>query len=255
MKIVRFTTDGRARYGLLERNQVVECQGTPYGRLTRGRRRYPLKAVRLLPPCVPSKIVAVGLNYRDHAEEVGHAIPPEPIIFLKPSTALIGPGDDIVYPPITERVDYEAELAIVIRRRCRNVTAAEAPGYILGYTCLNDVTARDLQRRDGQWTRAKSFDTFSPMGPCIVTDIDPDNVEIEAYLNGERRQASNTKHFIFPVAEVISFVSRVMTLLPGDVISTGTPSGIGPMQVGDLIEIRIEGIGSLRNRLVAPRAR
>ncbi|MBI2879788.1 MAG: fumarylacetoacetate hydrolase family protein [Candidatus Rokubacteria bacterium] len=255
MKIVRFTTDGRARYGLLERNQVVECQGTPYGRLTRGRRRYPLKAVRLLPPCVPSKIVAVGLNYRDHAEEVGHAIPPEPIIFLKPSTALIGPGDEIVYPPITERVDYEAELAIVIRRRCRNAAAAEAPGYILGYTCLNDVTARDLQRRDGQWTRAKSFDTFSPMGPCIVTDIDPDNVEIEAYLNGERRQASNTKHFIFPVAEVVSFVSRVMTLLPGDVISTGTPSGIGPMQVGDLIEIRIEGIGSLRNRLVAPRAR
>lgn len=255
MKIVRFEVDGRARYGVLERNQVVEYQGTPFGRFTRGRRRYPPKAVRLLPPCTPSKIVAVGLNYRDHAEEVGLPIPPEPIIFLKPPTALIGPGEAIVYPPITERVDFEAELAIVIKRRCRRVAVAEALDYVLGYTCLNDVTARDLQRRDGQWTRAKSFDTFSPVGPCIATDIDPDNVEIEAYLNGERKQASNTKHFIFPAAEVVSFVSQVMTLLPGDLISTGTPSGIGPMQVGDEIEVRIEGIGSLRNRLVAPRAR
>lgn len=255
MRIVRFKADGRVRYGVLERSQVVECRGTPFGRFTRGRRRRPLKAVRLLPPCTPSKIVAVGLNYRDHAEEVGLPIPPEPIIFLKPPTALIGPGEAIVYPPITERVDFEAELAIVIKRRCRNVTAAEALDYVLGYTCLNDVTARDLQRRDGQWTRAKSFDTFSPVGPCIATDIDPDHVEIEAYLNGERKQASNTEHFIFPTAEVVSFVSRVMTLLPGDLISTGTPSGIGPMQVGDEVEVRVEGIGSLRNRLVAPRAR
>lgn len=255
MKIVRFKANGRVRYGLLERNQVVEYQGTPFGRFTRGRRRHPLKAVKLLPPCTPSKIVAVGLNYRDHAEEVGLDIPAEPILFLKPPTALIGPGDDIVYPPITQRVDYEAELAIVIKRRCRQVTAAEAADYILGYTCLNDVTARDLQRRDGQWTRAKSFDTFSPVGPCIATGIDPDGVAIEAYLNGERKQASNTKHFIFPTAEVVSFVSQVMTLLPGDLISTGTPSGIGPMGVGDEIEVRVEGIGSLRNRLVAPRPR
>lgn len=250
MKIVRFKANGRVRYGILERNQVVEYQGTPFGRFTRGRRRHPLKAVKLLPPCTPSKIVAVGLNYRDHAEEVIRPIPDEPILFIKPPTAVIGPDDPIVYPAISQRVDYEAELAIVIKKRCRSVPAERAREYILGYSCLNDVTARDLQRKDGQWTRGKSFDTFCPLGPCIATDIDPNGVTIESYLNGERKQASNTKELIFPVEELVSRISQVMTLLPGDVIATGTPGGIGPMQPGDKIEVRIETIGSLRNPVV-----
>jgi len=206
--------------------------------------------VVLLAPVVPSKIVAVGLNYRDHAQEVNHPIPEEPILFIKPTSALIGPDDPIVYPPLSQRVDYEAELGVVIKKRCRNVPPERAREYVLGYTCVNDVTARDLQRKDGQWTRGKSFDTFCPVGPCIATDIDPNAADIETYLNGERRQASNTKHFIFPVEDVVARISQVMTLLPGDLIATGTPSGIGPMQAGDKVEVRIEGIGSLRNSVV-----
>jgi 2-keto-4-pentenoate hydratase/2-oxohepta-3-ene-1,7-dioic acid hydratase in catechol pathway len=250
MKIVRFKAGGKTRYGTLEGTHVVEYSGTPFGTFKRGRKKFPVKQVVLLAPVVPSKIVAVGLNYRDHAQEVNHPIPDEPILFLKPPTALIGPDDPIVYPPLSERVDYEAELGIVMKKRCRNVTPERAREYVLGYTCVNDVTARDLQRKDGQWTRAKSFDTFCPVGPSIATDIDPNAVDIEAYLNGERKQASNTKHFIFPVEDVVARISQVLTLLPGDLIATGTPSGIGPMQPGDKIEVRIEGIGSLRNSVV-----
>lgn len=250
MKIVRFKAGGKTRFGALEGTHVVEYSGTPFGTFKRGRKKFLVKQVVLLAPAVPSKIVAVGLNYRDHAQEVNHPIPDEPILFLKPPTALIGPDDPIVYPPLSQRVDYEAELGIVMKKRCRNVSPERAREYILGYTCVNDVTARDLQRKDGQWTRGKSFDTFCPAGPCIVTDIDPNAVDIEAYLNGERKQASNTKHFIFPAEDVVSRISQVMTLLPGDLIATGTPSGIGPMQPGDKIEIRIEGIGSLRNSVV-----
>ncbi|MBI4591570.1 MAG: fumarylacetoacetate hydrolase family protein [Candidatus Rokubacteria bacterium] len=250
MKIVRFKAGGKTRYGVLEGPRVVEYSGTPFGAFKRGRRKFPVKQVVLLAPLVPSKIVAVGLNYRDHAQEVNLPIPEEPILFLKPPTALIGPDDPIVYPPLSQRVDYEAELGIVIKKRCRNVTPERAREYVLGYTCVNDVTARDLQRKDGQWTRAKSFDTFCPAGPCIATEIDPNAVDIEAYLNGERKQASNTKHFIFPVEDVVARISHVMTLLPGDLIATGTPSGIGPMQPGDKIEVRIEGIGSLKNSVV-----
>jgi len=250
MKIVRFKASGKTRYGILQGNRVVEYAGTPFGTFKRGRKKFPLKQVVLLAPTVPSKIVAVGLNYRDHAEEVNLPIPDEPILFIKPSTSLIGPDDPIVCPPLAKRVDFEAELAIVIKKRCRTVPAERAREYILGYTCLNDVTARDLQRKDGQWTRAKSFDTFCPLGPCIATDIDPNGATIESYLNGERKQASNTKHFIFPVEEIVSRVSHVMTLLPGDVIATGTPAGIGPMRPGDKIEVRIDGIGSLKNPVV-----
>lgn len=250
MKIVRFKAGGKTRFGALEGTHVVEYSGTPFGTFKRGRKKFLVKQVVLLAPVVPSKIVAVGLNYRDHAQEVNHPIPDEPILFLKPPTARIGPDDPIVYPPLSQRVDYEAELGIVMKKRCRNVSPERAREYVLGYTCVNDVTARDLQRKDGQWTRGKSFDTFCPVGPCIVTDIDPNAVGIEAYLNGERKQASNTKHFIFPVEDVVSRISQVMTLLPGDLIATGTPSGIGPMQPGDKIEIRIEGIGSLRNSVV-----
>lgn len=250
MKIVRFKAAGKTRYGALEGTRVVEYSGTPFGAFKRGRRKFPVKQVVLLAPVVPSKIVAVGLNYRDHAEEMDLAIPEEPLLFIKPSTALIGPDDPIVYPSISQRVDYEAELGIVMKKRCRNVSPERVREYVLGYTCVNDVTARDLQRKDGQVTRSKSFDTFCPVGPCIATDVDPNALDIEGYLNEERKQASNTKHFIFPVEDVITRVSQVMTLLPGDLITTGTPSGVGPMLPGDKIEVRIEGIGSLRNSVV-----
>jgi 2-keto-4-pentenoate hydratase/2-oxohepta-3-ene-1,7-dioic acid hydratase in catechol pathway len=250
MQIVRFKAGGKTRYGALEGATVIEYSGTPFALFRRGRRRYALKHTVLLAPVLPTKIVAVGLNYRDHAQEMGLRIPSEPRIFLKPTTALIGPDDPIVYPPQSRRVEHEAELAIVIKRRCRNVSAERAREYVLGYTCLNDVTARDLQERDGMPSRAKAFDTFCPIGPCVATDIDPNAVTIEAYVNGENRQSSSTKELIFPVEELVARVSEVMTLLPGDVISTGTPSGVGPLRPGDRVEVRIEGIGSLRNPVV-----
>ena len=250
MQIVRFKAGGKTRYGALEGAVVVEYSGTPFTLFRRGRRRYPLKQTVLLAPVVPSKIVAVGLNYRDHAKEMNLPIPEEPRIFLKPATAVIGPGDPIVYPPQSARVDHEAELAVVMKRRCRSVPAARAREYVLGYTCLNDVTARDLQRRDGMPSRAKAFDTFCPIGPCIATDIDPNAVAIEAYVNGELRQSSSTKELIFPVEELVAHISAVMTLLPGDVIATGTPSGVGPLEPGDRVELRIAGIGSLWNTVV-----
>ncbi len=251
VRIVRFKVANRTRYGVLEGSHVVEYSGTPLGTFTRGRRKLPLKQVVLLPPVVPSKIVAIGLNYRDHAEEIGEPVPDEPIFVFKPVTALVGPGDPIVLPPCSTRVDYEGELAIVIRKRCRNVPVERAREYALGYTCLNDVTARDLQRKDGRCMRAKSFDTFAPLGPCIATNIDANAVQIETYVNGERRQASNTKLCVFSVEALIARISQVMTLLPGDVISTGTPAGSGPMRSGDHVEIRIEGIGTLKNSVVA----
>ncbi|MFQ5829733.1 MAG: fumarylacetoacetate hydrolase family protein [Candidatus Methylomirabilia bacterium] len=251
MRIVRFKAGGKVRYGILEGTHIVEYSGTPLGTFKRGRKKFPLKQVVLLAPVLPSKIVAVGRNYRDHAEEVNLPVPEEPILFIKPSTSLVGPGDPIVYPPVCHRLDYEAELAIVIKKRCRSVPEERAAEFILGYTCLNDVTARDLQHKDGQWSRAKSFDTFCPIGPCIATHMNANAVDIEAYLNGEQKQSSNTKHFIFLVESLVAYVSEVMTLLPGDVISTGTPAGVGPMRPGDEIEIRIEGIGSLKNRVVA----
>jgi 2-keto-4-pentenoate hydratase/2-oxohepta-3-ene-1,7-dioic acid hydratase in catechol pathway len=204
---------------------------------------------KLLSPCLPSKIVALGLNYRDHAEEVKLPIPDKPLLFIKPSTSVIGPGEAILYPKMSKRVDYEAELAVVIGKVAKNVSEEKAADYILGYTCLNDVTARDLQPKDGQWTLSKSFDTFSPIGPWIVTDMDPHQLEISSYLNGERRQHSNTKNLIFGPRQLVSFISWAMTLLPGDVIATGTPSGIGPMAIGDQIDVVIEGIGTLSNHV------
>ncbi len=257
MRIVRFELMGRTGYGILEGEQISVLWNTPYddGLKNTVGEILSLPAVKLLAPCEPSKIVALGLNYRDHAVEFGHPIPDEPLLFLKPSTAVIGPDDDIVYPAMSRRVDYEAELAVVIGRTCRQVREEEVRDYILGFTCINDVTARDLQKKDGQFTRSKSFDTFAPLGPWIETTIpDPDNLTVETYLNGERRQHSNTKNMIFGVAAQVSFISRIMTLLPGDVIATGTPAGIGPMQPGDVVEIRVEGIGTLQNHLVAERA-
>jgi 2-keto-4-pentenoate hydratase/2-oxohepta-3-ene-1,7-dioic acid hydratase in catechol pathway len=256
MRIVRFELQGRTGYGILKGEKINVLWATPYDGglanttgeiLTRG-------DVQLLAPCEPTKIVAIGLNYRDHAVEFGHPIPEEPLIFMKPSTAVIGPGEDIVYPQMSRRVDYEAELAVVIGRRARHVNEAAFRDYVLGYTCINDVTARDLQKKDGQFTRSKSFDTFAPLGPWIETEIaDPNNLTVEAYLNGERRQHSSTSNLVFQVGTLVSFISRIMTLLPGDLIATGTPSGIGPMQEGDVVEVRVEGIGSLQNRVVAER--
>jgi 2-keto-4-pentenoate hydratase/2-oxohepta-3-ene-1,7-dioic acid hydratase in catechol pathway len=251
MRLVRFQVGGRSACGVLDHDEIEERED-PARRGSGGRTTvHPISGVKLLAPCSPGKIVAVGLNYRDHAEEMGLAVPGEPVIFLKPSTAVVGPGDSILYPDMSAQVDYEAELGVVIKDLTRNIAPHEAKDHILGYVCANDVTARDLQRKDVQWTRAKSFDTFCPIGPWIETELDPGNLLIESFLNGERRQSSRTAQLIFPVSYLVSFISRIMTLNPGDLIITGTPSGIGPMKPDDEIEVRIEGIGSLRNTVIA----
>jgi 2-keto-4-pentenoate hydratase/2-oxohepta-3-ene-1,7-dioic acid hydratase in catechol pathway len=242
MKLVRFLVDGRILEGRVQENMLVPLAGDP------SKWTHPLDQVQLLAPCQPTKVVAIGLNYKDHAEEVGLPLPEEPLLFMKPASSVIGPGDTIVLPPQSARVDYEAELAIVIGKTAKKVTQAQAREYIKGYTCLNDVTARDLQQKDGQWTRAKGFDTFCPIGPWIETDMDPSNLKIELFLNGERRQGSTTSNLIFNPIRLVEFISGIMTLLPGDVIATGTTSGIGPMKDGDTVEVRIDGIGSLINR-------
>ena len=247
MKIVRFAAGARVEYGILTGESIQAITGKPYRTIKITDRYYRLNEVRLLSPCLPSKIVAIGLNYRKHAEEVKLPIPQTPLIFLKPPTSVIGPEDNIVLPPSSTRVDYEGELAVVIKKKASHVSEAEALEYVLGYTCLNDVSARDHQRDDVQWTRSKGFDTFGPVGPCIETELDPGNIMLETYLNGELKQQSNTDDLIYPVPTQISFISDVMTLLPGDIIATGTPSGIGRMLPGDTVEIKIASIGTLRN--------
>ncbi len=209
-----------------------------------------LDGLTLLPPIQPSKIVAIGLNYRDHAGEMKKVLPTDPLIFMKPSTAVIASGQPIRLPPAHGRVDHEAELAVVIRRRAYRVSRAEAFDYVLGYTCLNDVTDRDLQKKDVQYTRAKGFDTFAPMGPCVAVGLDPGHLGIEGWVNDQKRQAGNTDQLIFPVDVLIEFITSVMTLHPGDVISTGTPQGVGPLQAGDRVTVKIEGIGSLSNPVI-----
>ena len=251
MRLVRFRWGDGIFYGVLAGEMIRPLARPPFEGLSQTEDEIPLAEVVLLAPCEPSKIVALGLNYRDHAAEFGSPLPEEPLLFLKPGTAVIGPDADIVYPQMSRHVDFEAELAVVMGRTARRVSQAAAFEYILGYTAINDVTARDLQKKDGQFTRSKSFDTFAPLGPWIETEIsNPDNLTVEAYVNGERRQHSHTGNLVFGVAYLVSFISRIMTLLPGDVIATGTPSGVGPMQPGDVVEIRLEGIGSLRNRVV-----
>lgn len=201
---------------------------------------------------MPSKIILVGLNYRAHARELAMAIPDEPVIFLKPSTALVAGGGNIVYPRQVKRLDYEAELALVIKKAARNVPLKKARDFIGGYTCLNDITARNLQKKDGQWTRAKSFDTFCPLGPKLAAGLDPSDLRVTCRLNGKIKQDSRTSDMIFTVEYLVSFISRIMTLLPGDIISTGTPPGVGPMHPGDTVEVEIEGIGKLTNHVIAP---
>lgn len=249
MRIVRLFHDGDVRYGIADETTVRLISDEPFVTYET-EQEIPLAQSELMAPSIATKIVCVGLNYRAHAEEMGHEIPDEPVIFLKPPTAINNPNGDIHVPEQGMRVDYEGELAIVMSRRTRRVDAPAALDHVLGYTCANDVTARDLQAKDGQWTRAKGFDGFCPVGPWVETDVDPSDLAIETLLNGEVVQSSRTSDMIFDVPTIVSFVSHVMTLLPGDIILTGTPSGIGPMHSGDVVEVRIEGIGGLTNRVV-----
>jgi 2-keto-4-pentenoate hydratase/2-oxohepta-3-ene-1,7-dioic acid hydratase in catechol pathway len=207
--------------------------------------------LRLAAPVVPSKVIAIGLNYKDHAAEMNKKLPEEPLVFLKPASAVIGPEDAIRLPQWAGRIDFEAEMAVVIGRRASRVRASDAMNYVLGLTCLCDVTARDLQNKDVQYTRAKGFDTFAPLGPCIAVGLDPSNLSIEGWVNGEKKQSSNTNQLIFPVPELVEFVTRFCTLEPGDVITTGTPSGVGPLQPGDRMMVKVQGIGSLSNPCAA----
>ena len=254
MKIARYEFDGRVRYGLVEPESgtVREIAGEPFERVEATGTVRRLDEVRLLSPVVPGKIVAVGLNYKDHAREMGKTIPEEPLLFLKASSAVNDPGGEIVYTPQSRRVDYEAELAVVIGRKAKNVAAKDAASHILGYTCINDVTARDLQVKDVQYTRAKGFDTFAPLGPWISTDLDPSAASVRCLVNGEVRQDGNTREMGASVARLVEFISSVMTLFPGDVIATGTPPGVGPLRVGDVVTVEVGGIGALTNRVVAP---
>jgi 2-keto-4-pentenoate hydratase/2-oxohepta-3-ene-1,7-dioic acid hydratase in catechol pathway len=261
MKVCRFQQEGSVRYGLME-----EVAGT--STITRTLDRFPggigdfnsaqalnipVSAARLLSPTQPSKIVCVGRNYREHAKELNHDIPTSPLIFLKPPSAVIANGEEIRRPQaVSQRVDHEGELGVVIGRRCYRLREDDdVRPYILGYTCVNDVTARDLQNKDGQWTRAKGFDTFCPIGPVIADGLDPwKGIQVETRLNGQVRQSGTTADFIFPLDVILRYITSVMTLEPGDVIATGTPAGVGPMQAGDVVEVAIEGIGNLRNPVV-----
>ncbi|MGM0502094.1 MAG: fumarylacetoacetate hydrolase family protein [Bacillota bacterium] len=250
MKIVRYKEEGQLKTGVLEGDKVRDVNGNFNGEYYISEAGKELDEVQLVAPCNAAKVVCVGLNYRDHAQELNMNLPDEPIIFLKPASAVTGPNSEIVYPAMSGQVDYEAELAVVIKDKIKNIAPEEVENHILGYTCFNDVTARDLQSRDGQWTRAKSFDTFAPVGPVIETDVEVDNLDIKLYKNGKLKQESNTRQMIFSIPEIVSFISRIMTLEPGDVIATGTPPGVGEMKAGDEVEVVIEEIGNLRNRVV-----
>jgi 2-keto-4-pentenoate hydratase/2-oxohepta-3-ene-1,7-dioic acid hydratase in catechol pathway len=258
MKYCRFEHNGIPKFGWIETIAAQETitatfttlpakNGPASGSDTVG--TMPLAQARLLTPVEPTKIVCIGRNYREHAAELGNEVPAEPLLFLKPPSSLIGPEEAIVRPKISARVDHEAELGVVIAKKCRNVKPdEEVRPYILGYTCVNDVTARDLQKKDGQWTRGKGFDTFCPVGPIVVGDLDPWNgVEVLGRVNGATKQQGNTRDFIFALDVLIRYISQVMTLMPGDLISTGTPSGVGPLVAGDVVEVSVAGIGTLRN--------
>jgi 2-keto-4-pentenoate hydratase/2-oxohepta-3-ene-1,7-dioic acid hydratase in catechol pathway len=252
MKIFRFLEHGRIRVGLGENDRIWRYSGTDAFTLgtIEEARPLPVAEAKLLPPVMPGKIVAIGRNYAEHAKELGNDAPTEPLIFLKPPSAVLAPGGAIVRPPSSSRVDFEGELAIVIGRQAKNVPAADWRDYVLGFACANDVTARDLQRKDVQFTRGKSFDTFLPFGPCIDTDLDPAALALTTRVNGEVKQRGNTSDMIFGPAALIEFMSAVMTLFPGDLILTGTPAGVGPLVAGDVVEVEIEGIGVLRNSVV-----
>jgi 2-keto-4-pentenoate hydratase/2-oxohepta-3-ene-1,7-dioic acid hydratase in catechol pathway len=254
MRIARFTTGENPHYGILdeETDELIVLRGDPiYGDLDTTGRRVPLDDVRLLSPVIPrSKVIGIGRNYADHAAEMGNEVPTEPLVFLKPNTSVIGPDDPIVLPAYSQNVHHEAELAVVISRLCKFVPPEKANDVIFGYTAANDVTARDVQATDGQWTRAKGFDTSCPLGPYIALDLDVSDVAVRARVDGEVRQDGRTSQLVHKVPELIAYVSSIFTLLPGDVILTGTPAGVGPIDVGQRVEIEVEGIGAFSNPVV-----
>ena len=242
-------------FGLLEDDKVIEISGPPWLPWSRTSHIWPLPNARLLAPVEPAKIVCVGRNYAAHAAELGNELPKEPLIFLKPSSSIVGHGDPIVLPRYSQKVEHEGEIAMVIGRRCSHLQDSDdALAHVLGYTCVNDVTARDLQKADIQFTRAKGFDTFCPVGPHIETELDPSDVLVETYVNGERRQSGSTSLMTYTCAFLVRWISRMMTLHPGDLISTGTPAGVGPLVAGDIVEVRVAGIGVLRNPVHPPQA-
>ena len=264
MKYCRFQLGDQTHYGLIEstagRDRITrlllkppqEADGDTDDLPTRHMDHLSLAEATLLAPVQPSKIVCVGRNYREHAAELGHEVPTEPLIFLKPPSSLLAPGQNIRRPQISQRTDYEGELGVVISKRCYKLADGEdVRPYILGYTCVNDFTARDLQNKDNQWTRAKGFDTFCPVGPVVADELDPwSGVGVETWVNGQIRQQGNTRDFIFPLDVILRYISQVMTLVPGDLIATGTPQGVGPVVAGDVIEVSVEGVGTLRNSVV-----
>ena len=264
MKYCRFELGGQAQYGLVEsvagREEITRLLLTPPESVggdmeelrTRRTDHLPVAEARLLAPVCPSKIVCVGRNYREHAAELGNEVPVEPLIFLKPPSSLAGPGQNVRRPKLSQRVDHEGELGVVIAKSCYKLQDDEdVRPFILGYTCVNDVTARDLQNKDGQWTRAKGFDTFCPVGPLVVDEVDPwAGVGLETHVNGALRQQGNTRDFIFPLDLVIRYISQVMTLFPGDLIATGTPKGVGPLNAGDIVEVTVERVGTLKNPVI-----
>lgn len=239
------------RAGIIEQDLVWEIEGETWGNRKRTGKKWPVSEIKFLPPSTPSKIVCIGRNYVDHAKELGNEVPTEPLIFLKPPSSVIAPEEPIVLPPISQRVDHEGELAIVIGRRCFNLSPAEkTEPYVAGYTCLNDVTARDLQKRDGQWTRGKGFDTFCPFGPVLETDIDFGCARVETYVNKVKKQSAPLTEMLFSVDVIIRWITQVMTLEPGDVIATGTPAGISPLAPGDVVEVTVTGVGTLLNTVI-----
>jgi 2-keto-4-pentenoate hydratase/2-oxohepta-3-ene-1,7-dioic acid hydratase in catechol pathway len=260
MRFIRYThgkQDPRLGWILNQADELLvgPLEGSPFGEFRRLEAIHPINIVRLLPPVLPSKIICVGRNYVAHAKEHNAEVPEVPLLFLKPPSSIIGPEDKIVLPPQSQQIEHEAELVVVIGKRGRWVAPDEAMQHILGYTIGNDVTARDLQRRDGQWTRSKGFDTFCPVGPWIETDFDPADGVISCYVNREMRQMASTRDMVFSVRQLIAFASSIMTLEPGDILMTGTPSGVAPLLAGDVVEVSIEGLGTLRNPVVADSVR
>ncbi|MEU6079759.1 fumarylacetoacetate hydrolase family protein [Streptomyces sp. NPDC047108] len=257
MRIARFSIDGNVAFGVVEgdpsskEGPVLDIiKGHPFAEFERSGQKVPIGKVRLLPPVLPSKVVAIGRNYAEHAAELGHEVPEVPVAFFKPSTAVTGPGDPIAYPAFSGEVHHEAELAVVIGRMCREVPRERVKDVVLGYTCANDVTARDVQRRESQWARAKGFDGSCPLGPWVETELDPADLGIMCTVNGEQRQLGRTSDMVHSVADLIVHITEAMTLLPGDVVLTGTPAGVGPLTVGDEVAVTIEGIGTLTNKVI-----
>ncbi len=253
MKIYRFRYRKRILQGVLKEEFLFPIVGSVFGDFRLATSPVPIGDVRVLPPVLPTKIVGIGRNYRDHAQELGNPLPEEPLVFLKPPTAVIGHLDAVVMPPVSAQVDYEGEVGVVIRKKARALADDEpVEGYILGYTGFNDVTARDLQKKDVQFTRAKGFDTFAAVGPCVATGLDPASIRLKTFHNGKLVQSGTTASLIFSIPYLVRFLSRIMTLNPGDIIATGTPAGVGPVSPGDRVDVQIEGIGVLSNPFRRP---